>query len=623
MAINFNILDRLIGQYVERFPNATFDNFKEYVRRNHPTQYRFLQGALKDVESTFNKIRPKQLPATQKGTSVVSTQQGGNKTPTASKNTQPRLTTTQSTRPQLTGEQYKLLGTLQERGASNKQIYDTLFNDAKDLESLLSKQESAILKDVRNTVKGWGSNIKNILKQGFSVANLVKSGVIGFALDQQLKSRTATQQEEEDAMRQWYTDRNLQAPTQPTVSSTPADQPTQVVNSTPQSSTDLPPAPSDSVENFIIKNTDPRPTIEELNISLDELPALNQSNVSQSIPSQGVVTGAAAPTNFQYQPYTPTMDYNMSQQEKELLDRFTDNQGIVSSREVLDTLRNDYNQMREQLIQDPRYQGDVVPAQGYNIDINEYNRRLNADAAANRISRAFGMGDTVNSAQDYINRQQQLYRASMANQAGVPYEDYRAAMLERQKADILARQQEVEAVLKLQAQQTTDMKEKMDLIQQLYKSRIEASKALDVANAQAFGDIQKQQLSNIGAADVANITQQGNLKKQYIANQGSADVANINTQGAIAKQREELSDPTTQMKTMGQFYSGMGYLPPNFQKGIIQNLSPQQQQVMFGTQFTPQQLGDVFNISQTPSSSETSQFNQFMSKIRGLQANEQ
>ena len=168
------------------------------------------------------------------------------------------------------------------------------------------------------------------------------------------------------------------------------------------------------------------------------------------------------------------------------------------------------------------------------------------------------------------------------------------------------------------------LKERLNLISEIYKVNQQAQQAIDVANANAFGDIQKQQLTNIGNANVANINRLGGIQKQQLANIGDAEVANITAQGNIVKQRELFNDPTYQLKGASQFYSSMGYLPAQFQAGAIKNLSPAQQQAMFGTQFTPEQLSQIYGTQNLPANNaEQSNFNRFMAKIRGVQADEQ
>lgn len=364
------------------------------------------------------------------------------------------------------------------------------------------------------------------------------------------------------------------------------------------------------------------PPVQMADGSVPVQPVTNNNNIV------GASTGAAAnpaSQQFVYQPYTPTGNYEMS---PELLQQYMTAAGVnqqnqISTPELKQIIQDRYQAMQESIAQDPRYQGNIIPSQGYYVDPNELAQARSTDrmrAAAAHLA-----------AVPYQSREQQLlndakmnYEIQIANQAGVPYEEYKAAMLDRQKQQILARQKEVTDLLTLQAQQTTDMKERLNLISEIYKVNQQAQQAIDVANANAFGDIQKQQLTNIGNANVADINRLGGIQKQQLANIGDAEVANITAQGKIIEQRELFNDPTYQLKGASQFYSSMGYLPPQFQAGAIKNLSPAQQQAMFGTQFTPEQLSQMYGTQNIPANdAEQSNFNRFMAKIRGIQANEQ
>lgn len=54
-----NILDNKITNFLSSHPDATFQGFKEVIRRNFPNQYRFLQRELDKYESKFNEVKTK------------------------------------------------------------------------------------------------------------------------------------------------------------------------------------------------------------------------------------------------------------------------------------------------------------------------------------------------------------------------------------------------------------------------------------------------------------------------------------------------------------------------------------------------------------------------------------
>lgn len=558
----------------------------------------------------------------------------------------------------------------------------------------------AAKKEAEVNAKKAAKNVKELAKNTAKTASKGKSlvakaspwlraGIIGGAIDEQLKSRTATNAEEQAAYNEWVKNKeiekgirypNLQkelgyeyvtgasgkkyhilgdraydfATGKPVVVSEMLDDITKRYQGAPSANNknegqiamsdpkDFPFKTNVPVQNNAgnlpqaprIQDMDPNPPIYDYTNGAT-LPPVQMAD--GSIPAQPIInnnnaagapTGAAANSasqQFAYQPYTPTGNYKMS---PELLQQYMSAVGVngqnqINTPELKQLIQDRYQAIQQDLAQDPRYQGNMIPSQGYYVDPNELAQARSTDrmrAAAAHLA-----------AVPYQSREQQLlndakmnYEIQIANQAGVPYEEYKAAMLDRQKQQILARQKEVTDLLTLQAQQTTDMKERLNLISEIYKVNQQAQQAIDVANANAFGDIQKQQLANIGNANVADINRLAGIQKQQLANIGSADVANINAQGDIMKQREMFQDPTYQLKGASQFYSSMGYLPAQFQAGAIKNLSPAQQQAMFGTQFTPEQLSQMYGTQNLPANDpEQSNFNRFMAKIRGVQANEQ
>ena len=556
----------------------------------------------------------------------------------------------------------------------------------KEAEVNAKKAAKNIKELAKNTAKAV-SNDKSLVAKA---SPWLRAGIIGGAIDEQLKSRTATNAEEQAAYSEWVKNKeiekgvrypNLQkelgyeyvtgasgkkyhvlgdraydfATGKPVVVSEMLDDITKRYQGAPSANSknegqiamsdpkDFPFKTNVPVQNNVgnlpqaprIQDMDPNPPIYDYNngatlppvqMAGGSVPAQPVTNNSNNI--AGISTGAAAsaaPQQFQYQTYTPTGNYEMS---PELLQQYMNavgakEQNQVSTPELKQLIQDRYQAIQQDLAQDPRYQGNMIPSQGYYVDPNELAQARSTDrmrAAAAHLA-----------AVPYQSREQQLlndakmnYEIQIANQAGVPYEDYKAAMVDRQKQQILARQKEITDLLTLQAQQTTDMKERLNLISEIYKVNQQAQQAIDVANANAFGDIQKQQLTNIGNANVADINRLGGIQKQQLANIGSANVATINTEGDIIQQRELFNDPTYQLKGASQFYSSMGYLPAQFQAGAIKNLSPAQQQAMFGTQFTPEQLSQMYGTQNLPANNaEQSNFNRFMAKIRGIQADEQ
>ena len=174
-------------------------------------------------------------------------------------------------------------------------------------------------------------------------------------------------------------------------------------------------------------------------------------------------------------------------------------QGYVSSQDIIDKLNAAYTNINQQINTDPRYQGGVVQANNpYNIDEKELARLQRADQYMN----AFGVQSDL--AGQYAQQRQVMYEQQMANQLGVPYNDYINATLEQRKARIASEAQQMENVLTLQAQQATDMKTRLeamnkmqelrnDVATEMYKAELDAQTKKDVAMLSAVGGIAKTQ----------------------------------------------------------------------------------------------------------------------------------
>lgn len=235
-------------------------------------------------------------------------------------------------------------------------------------------------------------------------------------------------------------------------------------------------------------------------------------------------------------------------------------QGYVSSQDIMDKLNAAYANINQQINADPRYQGGVVQANNpYNIDEKELARLQRADQYMN----AFGVQSDL--AGQYAQQRQVMYEQQMANQLGVPYNDYINATLEQRKARIASEAQQMENVLTLQAQQATDM-----------KTRLEAMNKM-------------QELRN----DVAT-----EMYKAELDAQTKKDVAMLSAVGGIAKTQAFTNAPSTMLQAAGQYAGNVGgvlggnYMYSNLwamtpeQRGIFMNagrpISDEELQAFFG-----------------------------------------
>lgn len=235
-------------------------------------------------------------------------------------------------------------------------------------------------------------------------------------------------------------------------------------------------------------------------------------------------------------------------------------QGYVSSQDIMDKLNTAYANINQQINADPRYQGGAVQANNpYNIDERELAKLQRADQYMN----AFGVQSDL--AGQYAQQRQVMYEQQMANQLGVPYNDYINATLEQRKARIANEAQQMENVLTLQAQQATDM-----------KTRLEAMNKM-------------QELRNEVATEMYKAELDAQTKK---------DVAMLNAVGGIAKTQAFTNAPSTMLQAAGQYAGNVGgvlggnYMYSNLwamtpaQRGMFMNagrpISDEELQAFFG-----------------------------------------
>lgn len=214
-------------------------------------------------------------------------------------------------------------------------------------------------------------------------------------------------------------------------------------------------------------------------------------------------------------------------------------QGYVSSQDIMDKLNTAYANINQQINADPRYQGGVVQANNpYNIDEKELARLQRADQYMN----AFGVESDL--AGQYAQQRQVMYEQQMANQLGVPYQDYIDATLEQRKARISNEAQQMENVLKLQAQQATDMKTRLDAMNKM------------------------QELRNNVATE---------MYKAELDAQAKKDVAMLNAMGGIAKTQAFTNAPSTMLQAAGQYAGNVGgVLGGNYMYSNLWAMTPEQ-----------------------------------------------
>lgn len=246
---------------------------------------------------------------------------------------------------------------------------------------------------------------------------------------------------------------------------------------------------------------------------------------------------------------TPAQDTLLTQLQSGVNDTRNEQMSIPT---MYNRLMDQYNELYNTIQnQDPRYQGDIqIPQNPYYVDP----RQLETAQARNRslamLDYIQGRGPAPDQAGMMMNNAQQMYQAQLANQAGVPYADYQAAMLDRQKQMIAARAAQMEAQMQMALQNENNVFRKQQLIQQMEQNKVAAQNAMnnldyqlkygsyDAANQAA----QQMQLNNLRA-----MQQQAAADLQY-----NRDLAKLAYQNQLGIERDSLKP-----QSQGNIYSGL------------------------------------------------------------------
>lgn len=276
-------------------------------------------------------------------------------------------------------------------------------------------------------------------------------------------------------------------------------------------------------------------------------------------------------------------------------------QDVNNSRTSDLSIPNMYQQLQDRYAQlnntintgDPRYQGEIVQGQKYYVDPKEYQQRAQYDRIA--ANTAYMMGrpaPTQSRAQDYLNEQLAQYQIAKANEAGVPYADYQAALLDRQKQQISAQAAQIESNLKMALANEDNVFRKQQIIAQIENNAVSAQNAMNQLEYQYKNNLvnnymtgqQNVQLQGLKNA-YAQAQAEDEFKKQMVLEQyknklnmerdaakpqtQSSEWSALNSINALAKY-----DPAK----AGQLIEAAGLGPK-----LFPNMTPEQAQAVFGS----------------------------------------
>lgn len=246
---------------------------------------------------------------------------------------------------------------------------------------------------------------------------------------------------------------------------------------------------------------------------------------------------------------TPAQDTLLSQLQSGINDPRNEQMSIPT---MYNRLMDQYNELYNTIQnQDPRYQGGMVEGQRYYVDPAQLQSRMEMDRIARGVRDARGMAAPQSSkAQDYLNQAQTMYQIAKANEAGVPYSDYQAVMLDRQKQMIAARAAQMEAQMQMALQNEDNVFRKQQLLQQIEQNKVAAQNAMNNLDYQL----------RYGSYDAANQTAQ-QMQLQYLRGLQQQAAADLQYNRDLAKltYQNELNMKRDQAKPMSQsnIYSGL------------------------------------------------------------------
>lgn len=315
---------------------------------------------------------------------------------------------------------------------------------------------------------------------------------------------------------------------------------------------------------------------------------------------------------------TPAQDTLLTQLQSTISDPRNEQMSIPT---MYNRLMDQYNELYNTIQnQDPRYQGGIqVPQNPYYVDPRQLERAQAANRNLAMLDYIQGRGPAPDQAGMMMNNAQQMYQAQLANQAGVPYSDYQAAMLDRQKQMISARAAQIESQLQLAAQNEDNVFRKQQLLQQIEQNKVEAQNAMNGLEYRLkYGsyDAANDAANNLQLLRLKDLQEQAKADLQY-----NRDLAKLTYQNELNMKRDQ-AKPMSQ----GNIYSGLnsinalaGYNPQVAGKLI--------QASGMGSKWFPQMTPELAQeLWGQPTQRQQGFFGRLMSGWKnnvGLQANEQ
>lgn len=175
---------------------------------------------------------------------------------------------------------------------------------------------------------------------------------------------------------------------------------------------------------------------------------------------------------------TPQLEALKTQLEQQTFDPRNADLSIPT---MYNRLKDGYADLQNEIAtQDPRYQGQIVQGERYYVNPKELQQRMQLDRMWANEAMLRGMpAPSQSRAQDYLAEQQAMYQIAKANEAGVPYADYQAAMMDRQKQMISAKAAQIDSELKMALANEDNVFKKQQLMALIENNTISAQNTLN------------------------------------------------------------------------------------------------------------------------------------------------
>lgn len=323
-------------------------------------------------------------------------------------------------------------------------------------------------------------------------------------------------------------------------------------------------------------------------------PAQAQAN-NMPVAGQGVPVNLAMPQSGSgYIPYVAPQQFQ-SPTQAAFVDA-ANNQTIraINPQAVNYLLNSAFQQQMQTAAQNPYYQGNVVAPQGYYVDPEQLKIYQDIETFTNNMNVAQGRGVSPSA----LLQQQavQTYRNNIANQAGVPYDDYVRGVTAQQNARTVDRVKMIQSMLEAQYRAAANDVERMRILGNMAEVEQQGINQINNQNAAGWNALQNTQLRGMYDMQQAQLNAQNRM-----------DVANLQGQYDAAITNMKLNDPSTQFKNIMSALQSVMYTNPQAAGALLQSLDPSITQALFrdnpqllqtllnggATSYTPRQAGQV------------------------------